>query len=112
VGANISSVVLSFDGPADVQNLHRQFRNGTASFDTVCRTAKQLSASPAQLCLRACVTQATVPRMPEIAAWFCQEFNPAIISFEPLQQSAWSQTAQLQPPDPWDFARDLLPGGG
>ena len=57
------------------------------------------------MCLRACVTQATVARMPEIAAWFCEEFDPAIVSFEPLQLSPWSQTDQLQPPDPWEFAR-------
>lgn len=105
VGNNIDSVVLSFDGPADVQNLHRPFRNGSASFNTVYRNAKYLSDGPAQLCLRACVTAATAPRMPEIAAWFCAEFNPAIVSFEPLQLSSWAQTDQLRPPDPWEFAR-------
>ncbi len=108
VGANIDSVVLSFDGPADIQNLHRPFRDGKATFNAVYRTAKHLSASSAQLCLRACVTQATVSRMPDIAAWFCQEFSPAIVSFEPVQTSPWSQTAQLQPPDPWEFARRFV----
>ena len=108
VGENIDSVVLSFDGLVDVQNLHRPFRNGNSSFDTVYRTAKYLSDSPAQLCLRACVTAATAPQMPEIAAWFCAEFNPAIVSFEPLQVSSWAQTDQLLPPDPWEFARYFI----
>ena len=108
VRQHIDTTVLSFDGPPDIQNLHRPFAGGQPSFEAVYRTAQILSEGPGELALRACVTADTVARMPEIAAWFCAEFDPAVVSFEPVQPSPWSQTAQLAPPDPVDFARYYL----
>jgi uncharacterized protein len=46
--------------------------------------------------------------MSEIAAWFCQDYCPQGICFEPLQPGAQSQENQLEPPDPWAFARNFI----
>jgi len=101
---SIDCIVLSLDGPPEIQNRHRPRRNGAGSFNQVCRSASIFSEAPGKLCLRACITSETVHRMEEIATWFCTEFRPAAVSFETLQESSESMDAGLKAPDPWDFA--------
>lgn len=105
---NLDTIVLSLDGPADIQDRHRPHKDGRGSFETVKRSARILSEGSTDLFLRACVTRETVERMPEIAAWFCEDFRPRGVCFEPLQPSVQSEAAQLEPPDPWDFARNFI----
>jgi len=105
---NLDTIVLSLDGPAEVQDRHRPWKNGHGSFEAVVRNARILSEGPTALCFRACVTSATVERMPEIAAWFCQEFRPSAVSFEPVQATPQSVASHLEPPDPWTFARNFV----
>lgn len=102
------SVVLSLDGPKDVQNRHRPSVDGVGTFDTVFRNAQLLSESSAELCIRACVTQDTVADLETFTRWFCDELKPAKICFEPVQPVARSNEAGLVPPDPWDFATAFL----
>jgi uncharacterized protein len=104
----LDTIVLSLDGPADIHNHHRPCKDGRGSFDTVARTASILSTGSTDLFLRACITSQTVDRMPEIATWFCEAFRPRGVSFEPLQPSAPSTAAHLEPPDPWSFARNFI----
>lgn len=105
---NLDTIVLSLDGPADIQERHRPCKNGESSFDAVIRNARILSEGAAALCFRACVTGDTVGRMPEIAEWFCRDFRPSAVSFEPVQPSLQSRAAQLDPPDPWAFAQNFV----
>jgi uncharacterized protein len=105
---NLDTVVLSFDGPPDIQDRHRPHRGGQPSFEEVARTARVLSAGGSDLCIRACVTDETVQRMPDLADWFCEHFHPGSVCFEPLQPSPESRAAGLQPPDPWDFAGQFI----
>jgi uncharacterized protein len=105
---NLDTIVVSLDGPADIQDRHRPYKDGRGSFETVERSARILSEGSADLFLRACVTSQTVDRLPEIAAWFCEHFRPRGVCFEPLQPSNQSRAAQLEPPDPWDFARNFI----
>ncbi|MGD2205444.1 MAG: radical SAM protein [Anaerolineae bacterium] len=105
---SLDSIILSLDGPDDIQNRHRPGRNGRPSFETVVRSAKILSQGEAELSFRTCVTAETVDRLPEIAAWLCREFRPAAVCFEPIQPTAPSQAAGLHPPQPWDFARNFI----
>jgi uncharacterized protein len=104
---SLDSIVLSLDGPADIQDLHRHRKDGRGSFEAVVRTAGILSEGTAELAFRVCVTDQTVARMPEIAAWLCHEFRPVSVSFEPVQPSAPSRAAGLLPPDPWAFGRNF-----
>ncbi len=105
---NLDTIVLSLDGPAEIQDTHRPRKNGAGSFEAVVHNARTLSEGAADLHLRACVTNETVNRMPEIAAWFCQDFRPSAVSFEPVQSTPQSRAAHLDPPDPWAFARNFV----
>lgn len=109
---NLDTIVLSLDGPADIHDRHRPYKDGRGSFETVERNARMLSAGPADLFLRACVTNQTVGRLPEMAAWFCENLRPRGVCFEPLQPSAASGTIQLEPPDAWDFAYNFIQAAG
>jgi radical SAM protein with 4Fe4S-binding SPASM domain len=104
----IDHIVLSLDGPPEIQNKHRPLHNGGTSFESVYRSARIFSEGPANLCLRACITSETVGRMEEIALWFCGEFKPSSVSFETLQESPESKKAGFQAPDPWDFAMNFV----
>jgi uncharacterized protein len=105
---SLDSIVLSLDGLSDVQDRHRHRKDGRGSFEAVVRSAKLLSRGSAELSFRVCVTSETVGRMPEVAAWLCQDFCPVSVSFEPVQPSPQSRAAGLYPPDPWAFAQRFI----
>lgn len=104
IGDYIDTVVLSLDGPKEIHNLHRPMKIGDGSYPIVARNASSLSKSPAELCIRACVTQDIVKNLYQISRWFCETFSPSTITFEPLQPTPQSEASGLQPPDPWEFA--------
>jgi uncharacterized protein len=105
---NLDTIVLSLDGPAEVQDRHRPYKDGRSSFDVVTRSAAILSEGAGSLFFRSCVTAQTVDRMPEVATWLCQSYRPQGVCFEPVQPTAQSQVGQLEPPDPWAFARNFI----
>ncbi|MFM7846156.1 MAG: radical SAM protein, partial [Planctomycetota bacterium] len=100
----INTVVLSFDGPRRFHDHNRPGFNGQPTFDVVYRTAKYLSRSSTELCLRCCITQDSVHHMSEITEWMIEEFNPSAITHEPLTENELTRGAHLAPPDPYDFA--------
>ena len=102
------TIVLSLDGPEDIQERQRPANSGRKTAQTVIRNAKILSEGPVELVIRSCVTQATVSRLPEIASWIAGEFLPGTVCFEALTPSVLSKEAGLHPPDPWDFARNFI----
>ncbi len=108
VADTLDYVLLSLDGPAEIQDRQRARRGGQGSFEAVVRSARILSEGSAELSIRACVTAGNEERMPEIAAWFCDEFRPASVCFAPVVPTPESQAAGLWPPDPWAFARGFV----
>jgi len=108
VADTLDSVLLSLDGPADIHDRQRARRGGQGSFEAVVRSARILSEGSAELSFRACVTAGSEERMPEIAAWFCQDFRPASVCFEPVVPTPPAEAAGLRPPDPWAFARGFV----
>lgn len=105
---HFDTIVLSLDGPAEDHDRHRPLRNQTGSFAEVWRTAVALAESPVHLCLRCCVSQANVGRMPDIARWFCQTLSPESITFEAMKPSPESLRHGLKTPDPLSFARGFV----
>jgi uncharacterized protein len=105
VAGTFDTIFLSIDGPREIQDRYRSGVNGRSVYDVVSRNARLFADQGVELILRSCVTSETVDRMPEIAAWFAEEFHPTAVCFETLVPSALSQTNELQPPDPWAFAR-------
>lgn len=105
VAENFDAVVLSIDGPADVQDAYRPALNQHSAFASVERTAHILSTGAAKLIIRACVTADTAPRLLDIARWLSETFHPQALCFETLTASPASEAAGLRPPSPWEFAR-------
>jgi uncharacterized protein len=108
IADHFDTVILSLDGPADIQNSYRPGRNGRFTFNTVARNARILSEGTAELVIRTCVTSQTVSRMPEIARWIGREFRPSAVCFENLTPSTLAEAAGIMPPDPFDFARHFI----
>jgi uncharacterized protein len=107
IADRFSTVVLSLDGPSDIQENYRPSVNGRKTFETITRNAKIFSAGAVELIIRVCVTNETVARMTEIAGWIGQEFLPSTVSYEALTMTPLSQASGLIPPDPWMFARNF-----
>lgn len=108
VGDYFNRVVLSLDGFQDFHDRNRPVNEQKGSFEQVVETARFLSASQAQLCIRCCVTSESVHHMEAMARWFCEEFRPTTVNFEPMTESPESRAAGLAPPRPHDFARHSL----
>ncbi len=105
---HFDTIVLSLDGPPEIHDDHRRRKDGRGVSDIIARNAKILAEGPVKFCIRACITAATVERMAEFAAWFCQMFRPEVVCFEPLQPTPQSVTSNLSPPDPWRFAANFI----
>jgi uncharacterized protein len=108
VAEHFSAVVLSLDGPPDIQDRHRPGLLGHSASTVVNRNARILGQGSAELIVRCCVTESTVPLLPEITQWIGREFSPTTICLETLVPSSLSAAAGLASPDPWLFARSFV----
>lgn len=108
IADHFDTVVLSLDGPAEVHDLHRPASSGRGTFGPVVRNAQMLSESAVNLVIRACVTEASVSRMPDFAAWLAWTLRPSTVCFESLSGSPRSAASGLAPPDPWRFAQMFI----
>ncbi len=104
LGDHFAAVVLSLDGPEEIQNSLRPTRSGRGSHARVSRSAQILGDAPAELCLRVCVTDGTVERMEEIARQLCESYSPAVIDFETVQCTPEPASSPVSAPDPYEFA--------
>ena len=102
------TVVLSFDGPQEIHDLHRPVNKNRGSFVDVVKTARYLSKFYLDLCFRVCVSQLNVYQLENIARWFCTSFSPSTVVFASLQPNSESEAAGLFQPDPYEFAENYL----
>jgi uncharacterized protein len=102
------AIVLSLDGDQQAHDRHRPVVGGQGSFDAVCRTARALAQSNVKLCVRCCVSNLNVARLPEIARQLREDFSPDTVTLEPMTRTSMSDQAGLAPPDPVEFARAFL----
>lgn len=107
VADRFSTIILSLDGPASVQDRQRPALNARPTFGVVSRTAKFLSEGPVELIVRSCVTATSVDSLPGWATWIASELRPSTVCFESLTGSAATAAAGLLPPDPYRFARQF-----
>ena len=108
VADRFSTIVLSLDGPARVQDRQRPALNSRPTFGIVSRTAKLISDGPAELIVRSCVTAGSVDSLPEWATWIAEQLRPSTVCFESLTASASTAAAGNFPPDPYQFARQFV----
>ncbi len=81
---NIDDIVLSFDGPAEIQNAQRPFANGRPSFETVDATARQLFQLNATFSIRATITRNNI-NIAQLVKFFSQ-YQPRFINVQPLSK--------------------------
>ncbi len=105
---HFDAIVLSLDGSARHHDLHRPLRNGKGTFQKVWKTAKALSQSHVKLCIRVCVSDATVNDMPNITRMLLDNLLPDVITFEPMKSNTASSAAGLCSPHPLLFARSFM----
>lgn len=108
VRRHFDAIVLSLDGPQPDQDRHRPLTGGRSGFEQVCQTARALSDSPVELCIRCCVSQTNMAHLPATAEWFANEFQPSVVDFEPLSETEPSVRAGLVPPHPYAFATGFI----
>lgn len=111
IGQQFDTLTLSFDGPPDIQNLHRPNRSGGASYDIVAATcAYFLKHSKARLGLRATVSSVNVARMSETVEHFHSKFGQGFaITFEPLVPIGRAlQPGRVGPPDMAQYTEEFL----
>ena len=99
-----NKVVLSLDGFKVVQDKHRPIRNKESSFENAIETARIISNSNADLCIRCCVSQDNLLKMEDFTEWLCQNFRLAAINFEILCSTSQTDLIGLYPPDPIEFS--------
>jgi radical SAM protein with 4Fe4S-binding SPASM domain len=104
IADQFDSVVLSLDGPEEIQERQRPAQNGHPVFPRIFHNAKIFSEGACELILRVCVTQANVKKIPEIAVWMASEFKPTTVCFETVHPTPQAMQAGLQAPDPYEFA--------
>jgi radical SAM protein with 4Fe4S-binding SPASM domain len=108
IADRFDTVILSLDGPADIQERQRPAPNGRATFATIFKNAQTFSNGSAELIIRACVTRETVGRMTATARWLAEELRPSAVCFETLVASPLARASGLFPPSPWEFGRQFL----
>jgi len=104
LGAYFNQVILSFDGLREAQNRHRPLAGGKSSFQNVSRTARIISDSNADLCIRCCVSRENIMQTGEFTQWLCENYRLSAINLEILTVSPPSVKSGLKPPGPVDFA--------
>ena len=108
IGDHFDTVVLSLDGMDGTQDRQRPALNGKPTLATILRNARILADGPAELALRACITQDNVGQMVEYALWAAQELRPASLCFETLAESPRSRQAGLSAADGLAFAQNFI----
>lgn len=111
IAEHLSYVLVSLDGPADIQNEQRPAVGGGPTYDVVARNLEIFEEKGLPFALRCNVSDQFVERVPEIAAHFCERFRPKKINFEPLVVTGRCEENQLQPPHPGDFVRAVVEAG-
>ena len=84
VSHNIQSVSLSFDGPPDIQNLHRPLPAGRGSFDSVFATAKYFHANGVNFGIRTTVSDYSLEHLKNIVDFFVLHFPGTRVALEYL----------------------------
>ena len=105
---HLSWLSLSFDGPEDIQNSHRPFPSGKASYPIVYETAKYFHETKMPFAIRATVSAKSVNRLLEIIEFFNSEFPSVGIGIEPLHKIGRGCTSSAGAPDMRLFATEFI----
>ena len=108
IGDYFDMIVLSLDGFKEFHNHTRPKSNEYESFSDVVKSARYLSQTQLDFSIRCCITQESAEHMNDFALWFCDEFRPSSINFEPVTENPVSKRAGVRSPDPYLFAKNWV----
>jgi uncharacterized protein len=99
---------ISLDGPEDIQNYNRPFKDGKPSFGRVMKTISYLEKHSMPYHIRATVTAKSVRRMREALTFFLNISSNKSFHFEPLFECGRCKTTGIHEPQPAVFVREFL----
>jgi len=105
---HVANIVVSVDGPPELQDAQRPLVGGGPSFPAVARTLDQLRALGKPYALRTTATALSEGRLPEIFRFLVERFHPRTICLEPLFVCGRCHTSRCSPPVAERFTDDLL----
>ena len=108
VAANITQLNVSFDGPPEVQNRQRPFKNGAASYGRVKSTLRFWESRRKRYSIRGTITRCSQGRIPEIVGHLVEHFQPNSIHLEPMFFSRRADGHHLEPPEAQPFVHGFL----
>lgn len=109
ISNNFDSISLSFDGPADIQNLQRPTRNNKESFGKVLTSARYYQKNAKIFGIRATITNYSVRRMPEIVEFMHKEIGENLwIVFEACFSSGRANSSGISDPDQEEYVRKYI----
>lgn len=111
IARHFQSILLSLDGPAEIQDLHRPTKSSGASYSTVRRSAKFFSKNIESFSIRSTVSNRNVSLMPVIVELFHDDYgaNTDVI-FEPLVPLGRAATSRssVHGPDQKEFVKYFI----
>lgn len=107
IAEHFTTVNISLDGPADIQDYNRPTTGGAGSYEQVAATLRDFDERGFSYGIRSTITKATVERMPEIVSWLADEFHPEYLHLEPVWQCGRCTSTGEQPPSDEVFLREF-----
>ena len=111
VAENLSGLLVSLDGPPDIQNMQRPAVGGGPTYDVVARNIAIFEDKGLPYSLRCTVSEKDTCRIPEIMEHFCGCFSPERINFEPLLVTGDRRNKTLSPSHAQDFVSAIVKAG-
>lgn len=102
---NTTHVVLSMDGPAEIQNAHRPTKTGGESFSRVVKTAEVLHGTGAQYAIVTTVSDLNI-RLAEVVKFLAQ-YRPALLNIQPVAELGRCHQTGWKTPDPKLFVSEF-----
>lgn len=107
--SEFDSILLSFDGPREIQNTHRPAKSGQGSYSIVSKSAKYFAENAKSFNVRATISSLSVHVMKDLVQFFYDNLGPKTdVVLEPLVKIGRAKDMKVaRPPSEMDFARNL-----
>jgi uncharacterized protein len=96
--SHMHSVIVSVDGPPELQNLQRPLADGGPSFERVASTLDRLAARGKRVGIRLTATEHSQGRLERAVEFLAERFRPRTIQVEPLFTCGRCSQSGCQPP--------------
>jgi uncharacterized protein len=108
VKANLDNIMLSFDGPKDIQNKQRPIYGGKDSYDIVFNSLNFFEEHNINYNIRSTITDYSVNRMKEIILFFEDVTNLKSFHLEPVSPSGRGKIFSYGLSDPNIFLENFI----